>query len=278
MPICFDLEIDKKIAVLTLNRPEKYNSMIKEFWTELPEAIEKLRKERQARVLVILSEGKHFCSGMDISVFAQEDSLRNADTDRYAANEAFREHVSFLQKSFSCLEDLPFPVLVGCQGGVIGGAMDMISAADCRYATENAFFCIEEINIGMTADVGSFPRLCKQMPDGWLRELAYSGMRMGADKAKQMGFVNEIFANEEVMCSYIMELAEKIAQKNPIAITGTKRMINYARDHSIADGLDYIATWQSGMFAPEHIAESFGAKMEKRAPNYPDLLPLKKSV
>src|SRR5262249_5338728 len=164
------------------------------------------------------------------------------------------------------------------QGGCIGGAVDMTSACDIRYATADAFFQIAEINIGMTADVGTFPRLCKLIPEGWVRELAYAGRRLPAEKAREIGLVNGVFATQQEMLTYVMELAAEIASKAPVAVAGSKRMINHARDHSIADGLDYIATWQAGMFSPPHMMEAFQAKSQQRAPVFPDLSALRKKM
>jgi enoyl-CoA hydratase len=157
--------------------------------------------------------------------------------------------------------------------------VDFASACDCRYATEDAFFVIQEINLGMTADVGTFPRLCHLMPEGMVKELAYAGRRMSAKKALEMGLVNEIFPTQEAMLSHVMTLAKEIAEKSPLAVYGSKVMINYARDHSTADGLDYIATWQAGMFNPEtDMRESFVSKSEKRKPEFADLLPVRKGL
>jgi enoyl-CoA hydratase len=116
------------------------------------------------------------------------------------------------------------------------------------------------------------------MPEGWVRELAYAGRRLDAAKAKEIGLVNEVFETQDAMLAQVMELAGEIAAKSPVAVAGSKRMINYARDHSTDAALDYIATWQSGMFAPEHMMEAFQAKGQKRAPNFPDLAPLRKKL
>ena len=150
---------------------------------------------------------------------------------------------------------------------------------DMRYCSEDAFFCIQEINIGMTADVGTFPRLCHLLPQGYLRELAYSGRRLPAKRALELGLVNEIFPTQDAMLAHVMAVAKDIAEKSPLAVHGSKVMINYARDHTIADGLDYIATWQAGMYNPESdMHESFIAKQEKRPPQFTDLLPLRKGL
>jgi enoyl-CoA hydratase len=154
----------------------------------------------------------------------------------------------------------------------------MTSACDIRYCTADAYFCIQEINIAMTADVGTFPRLCRLIPQGWVRELAYTGRRLPAATAKAIGLVNEVYADHAAMMSAVMATAREIAAKNPLAVTGSKVMINYARDHSTADALDYIAVWQSGMFARSHMTEAFRAQQEKRAAEFPDLVPVRKGI
>lgn len=275
---CFDVEIEGGVAHIRLKRPEAYNSMIRPFWNELPAIVTDISDNARARCIVISSTGKHFSSGMDLSVFTSGGTTGETAADRWTAGESFRYHVHHLQHSFSCLDEARMPVLVAVQGGVIGGAVDMTSACDIRYATKDAFFCIQEINIGMTADVGTFPRLCKLIPEGWVRELAYTGRRLGAEKAKEIGLVNEVFDTHEELLAHVMQTAREIASKAPLAVAGSKVMINYARDHSIKDALDYIATWQVGMFAPPHMQETFMAKQAKREPAFPDLLPLRKGM
>ncbi len=270
---CFDVDIADKIAHIRLNRPEAMNTMVPAFWRELPEIVRDIDRNAKARVIVISSTGKHFCAGMDLAVFTGGGGAPPAD--RYTAAEALRHSAKTLQDSFTALDQARLPVLAAIQGGCIGGAVDMTSACDIRYCTADAFFCIQEINIAMTADVGTFPRLCKLIPEGWVRELAYTGRRLPAAKAKEIGLVNEVYADPDAMLDAVMATAREIASKNPIAVHGSKVMINYARDHSIADGLDYIATWQAGMYAPPHMGEAFKARAEKREPVYPDLAKLR---
>jgi enoyl-CoA hydratase len=276
---CFEVTIADKIAHVRLNRPDALNAMNRTFWNELPAIIADINDHARARVIVISSTGRHFCAGMDLSVFTDGEGVTaGGGGDRETRNEAFRHHVHHLQDTFSCLDQARVPVLVAIQGGCIGGAVDMVSACDIRWMSADGFFCIQEINIGMTADVGTFPRLCKLLPEGWMRELAYTGRRLDAAKARELGLVNEVFETHEAMMAHVMETAREIAAKAPLAVAGSKVMINYARDHTIRDGLDYIATWQTGMFAPSHMMEAFQAKAGKRAPEFPDLLPLKKSM
>jgi enoyl-CoA hydratase len=272
---CFDVSIGAGVAHIVLKRPDAFNSMVRSFWNELPAIIRDIDDNARARCIVISSTGKHFSAGMDLAVFATGGTTPEAGADRQTAGESFRRHVQSLQASFSCLDEARVPVLVAIQGGCIGGAVDMTSACDIRYATKDAFFCIQEINIGMTADVGTFPRLCKLIPEGWVRELAYTGRRLPAARAKEIGLVNEVFETHEELLAFVLETAREIASKAPLAVAGSKVMINYARDHTIKDALDYIAVWQVGMFSPAHMQEAFQAKQEKREGNFPDLLPLR---
>ncbi len=273
---CFNVSIEDGVAHIQLKRPQAMNSMIREFWNELPVIVKDIDHNARARCIVISSTGKHFSAGMDLAVFGGGgSSSQNQAQDRWISAEQQRHHVRWLQDCFGCLDDARIPVIAAIQGGCIGGAVDMTSACDIRYASADAFFCIQEINIGMTADVGTFPRLCKIIPEGWVREMAYTGRRMPAEKAKEIGWVNEILPSPEACVAHALATAREIAAKAPLAVTGSKVMINYARDHTIADGLDYIAVWQTGMFAGPHMGEAFKAKSEKREANFPDLQPLK---
>jgi len=272
---CFSVSIEDKIAHITLSRGDALNTMTKDFWNELPEIVNQIDQQALARVIVISSTGKHFSAGMDLSVFASEGAVTSSNRDRFVAAEQFRSNIRQIQSSFNCMEAARVPVLFAIQGGVIGGAMDMISAGDIRYCTQDAFFCIQEINIAMTADVGTFPRLQRYVSEGWVKEMAYGGRRLKADKAKEIGLVNDVFETHDEMMAYVMELAKEIATKNPIAVTGSKVLINYGRDHSTADTLDYIGVWNASMLAPPHMQEAFTAQAQKREPDFPDLLPLR---
>jgi enoyl-CoA hydratase len=275
---CFKISIADGIAHIVLSCPDRLNAMTRAFWSELPQIVRDIDDNARARVIVISSTGKHFTAGMDLSVFAGQDALTGGGTDRYVRAENFRHTAKRLQESFSCLEDARMPVLVAIQGGCIGGGVDFVSACDIRYTTTDAFFSIHEINIAMTADVGTFPRLCKLLPLGQVRELAYTGRRLSATKARDLGLVNEVFPDHASMMTAVMATAREIAEKNPIAVTGSKVMINHARDHTTADTLDYVAVWNMALLAPEHMTEAFTAQKEKRAARYPDLVPKVKQL
>jgi enoyl-CoA hydratase len=275
---CFDVSIADHIAHIRLNRPEKRNNMIRAFWDELPAIVEDIDHNARARVIVISSTGPHFSSGLDTSMFADASIAPGPDAERAAQLQhgaRFYEHVLHMQRSFNVLERCRLPVLAAVQGGCIGGGVDLITACDMRYATEDAFITVFEINIGMTADVGTFPRLVKLIPEGIVRELAYTGRRMPAREAQACGLVNRVFPDQATMLGEVMAIAREIASKAPLAVYGTKRMINYARDHSTADGLDYIGIWNASMLQKQEIQEAIKANAEKRPGEFVELPVLK---
>jgi enoyl-CoA hydratase len=269
---CFDVDISDSVAHVRLSRPDELNTMTPDFWRELPEIVTGISNEATARVVVISSSGKHFSAGMDLSVFLGGE-LGGQEAEAGRRHARLRSNAKVLQWSFTALEKARVPVIAAVQGGVIGGAVDLVTACDLRYASADAFFCVQEINIGMTADVGTLQRLGKVVPEGFAREMAYTGRRYPAQRAYDVGLVQQVFPDQDTLVAGALETAREIASKSPLAIWGTKVAMNYARDHSVDDGLDQIATWQSGMFQPDDMMEAFQAKSEKRAPVFPDLLP-----
>lgn len=272
MTDCFDVTLEDHVAHVRLCRPEAYNTMVPEFWSDLPRIVRELDEAGDARVVVLSSTGKHFCAGMDLSVFTG-----GGLSDDSGVQEAGRRRahlwmmVQKLQDSFTALEQVRMPVLAAVQGGCIGGAVDMVTAADMRYCTEDAFFCIQEINLGMTADVGTLQRLPKLIPEGIAREYAYTGARMPAEEALRHGLVNRVYPDHEALLAGVTEVARQIATRSPLAVWGTKEMVNFARDHSVADSLRYMAGWQSGMFQPADMVEEMTAKAEGRDPRFEGL-------
>ncbi len=270
----FEVSIEQHVAHVQLCRPDALNSMNVDFWLELPVCVKALDARGDVRVIVVSSTGKHFSAGMDLGVFSNTKSVpMTGDPGRMGEN--LRRVVMQLQASLSALEEVRIPVLTAIQGGCIGGALDMVCASDSRYCTQDAYFTIKETELGMTADVGTLQRLPKLMPQGVVRELAYTGRKLSAQEAKSLGFVNEVYDSHEALLDGVMTIAQRIAQNSPLAVAGCKEMLNYSRDHSVEDSLKYMATWQSGMFRPNDMMKTFAAKASGAKPEFENIWPVK---
>jgi len=245
---CFELDSEGGVAHLKLARPERRNAMTAAFWQELPQIVRGL----DARVLVLSSTGPHFCAGLDVSMFATSALT----TESVAARKVFRQKLEELQASLNCLAEAPFPVIAAVQGGCIGGGVDMATACCLRYATRDAYFVIQEINLGMMADVGTFNRMPKQLPEAVVRELGYTGDRLSAERAERLGFVNGLFENHEQLVAGVLAVAKRIASKAPVAIAATKQMISFTRDHSVAESFAYLNALQPAIFDIEEIKKA----------------------
>ncbi len=268
---CFELTIDQHIAHLVMNRPDRMNALDMTLWRELDEVLQQLHQGNQARVLMISSTGKHFSAGMSLDAFGGSVSMDDQSAEGRAA---IFDMLGGLQSTFTRLETLRIPVIVAIQGGCIGGAVDMVTAACLRYASADSFFCIQEINVGMVADVGTLQRLPKLMPMAVVKELAYTGRRLSADKAMQYGLVNEVLPDAAAALAAAMKAAAEIASKPPVAIWGTKQALNYARDHSVDDALKQMGWLQSGIWSNRHVKEAITAFQQKQAAHFPELAPL----
>jgi len=268
---CFTLTLEGRVAHLVLSRPGALNTMHPTFWRELDDVLGRLHREGAARALVISSTGKHFSAGMALETFGGDIAMDDQSPEGRAA---VFDLLADMQATFTRLETLRIPVIAAIQGGCIGGAVDMVTACCIRYATADAFFCIQEINIGMVADVGTLQRLPKLVPLGIVKELAYTGRRLPAQKALGYGLVNEVFETQDAMVAAALKCAGEIAAKPPVAIWGTKQVIHYARDHSVDDALKQMGWIQGAIWSNAHVRESVSAMKEKRAGEFPDLAPL----
>lgn len=261
------LSVDAHVATVTLNRPDKANSMNAAMWQELQACFEWLDESDAVRAVVLAGEGRHFCAGLDLGMF---EGLHGASGDPARRGEAFRRNVLRMQDNLTALERCRKPVLAAIHSTCIGGGIDLVCCADMRYAAEDAWFSVREVDIGMVADVGTLQRLPKLIPDGMARELAYTGRSMDAEEAREVGFINRVFENREVMLREVTALARTIAAKSPLVVRGTKEMLLYSRDHSVAEGLNYIATWNAGMMSLRDLEEGITAQAEKRPAHYED--------
>ena len=272
-PTCFSLTTTDHVAHLVLNCPATFNTMHPTFWRELDAVLVQLHQAGDARALVVSSTGKHFSAGMALEVFSGATAMDDQSPEGRAA---IFDLLGDMQSTFTRLENLRIPVIAAIQGGCIGGAVDMVTAACIRYATQDAFFCIQEINIGMVADVGTLQRLPKLIPLGIAKEMAYTGRRLGAQRALQCGLVNEVFDSHEALLAGALQCAREIAAKPPVAIWGTKQALNYARDHSVEDSLRQMGWLQGAIWSNQHVRESVAALQGRRAGQFASLAPLRR--
>ena len=274
----FKYTSEEGVGHLILDKGEDLNKMTMNFWYELPRILDEIEKDASLRVLILSSTGKHFCAGMDLKNFGTlgNDAEKKTNVpDKARIGESLYRVAKELQDMLSKLEKLRIPVLAGIQGGCIGGGLDLVTAADMRFASKDAFFCIQEVNIGMAADIGTLQRLPRVIPEGKVRELAYTGRRMPAEEALETGLVNKVYENHEEMVSGLKEMAAVIASKSPLAVYGTKAILNFSRDHTIAEGLEYNALWSGAMLPQEDMAEAMMSNLEKRNPEFKDMQEIK---
>lgn len=272
----FSLHLDRPtgIATLELNRPERMNTFTPAFFPALRDAVQGLSDTGHTRVLVIRSTGKHFSAGMSLDVFDGGLDLLNPATARTRL--AFQDSLRRLMACADVLEDARFPTLCAIQGGCIGGALDLAAACDLRVCSADAFFVVQEINIGMVADLGVLQRLPKIMAPGVVRELAYTGERLGAERALTHGLVNAVLPDSEALHAHAQQLALTIASKSPLAVSGSKRALNYARDHGTAEALEQMTLLQSAIFDPDEMNTAIQAWKTKRGAEFAALAPIAK--
>ena len=234
-----------KIAQVILNRPDKKNALLPDFWKEFPRKIKSISDEGSYRAIILSGEGADFCAGMDLSVFAANPKL---NTDSTYQRERIFHLIALIQDAISTLERCRVPVIAAIQGRCLGAGLDIVSACDLRFSTDTASFRIEETNVGIMADLGSLQRLTKLMPEAVVKEMAFSGETLSAQRAYEIGFVNKTYSDAETLEKGVFETAERIAAMAPLVISSSKRCINYARDHSTADSLEQGALLQSAIF------------------------------
>lgn len=265
----FKVESENKIARVAFNRPEKANAMNMEAWTEMQSIFETLSTADQVRVIILCGEGKHFCSGIDLELLMSVSGLMDIPCPGKRA-EKIRALILILQRTITAIEKCSKPVLAAIHSGCIGGGVDIATACDMRYCSEDAYFTVKEIDLGMVADIGTLQRLPKIIAPGLAAEMAYTGRKVSGPEAKSMGLVNHCYASKEEMMENVMQIAATIAEKSPVSIRGIKEVLRYTRDHSVEDALNYISVWNAGMLLSNDLKEAFMAAMQKRRPEFED--------
>lgn len=262
------LDIEDAIATVCLNRPDKANAMNAPMWQELQDCFEWLDRESSVRVVILAANGKHFCSGIDLALFSEVAG--DPDQEQGRKSEDLRQLILRLQGNLSAIERCRKPVLAAIHSSCIGGGVDMVSCCDMRYCTEQAFFSIKEIDLAMTADVGTLQRLPHIIGRGVMNEIAFTGRKLEATEAQAIGMVNKVFPDADSLMAGVREVAAAIAAKSPLAIRGTKEMLLYTRDHPVSEGLNYMATWNAGMLSSADVMQAVEASLKGETPRFDD--------
>lgn len=265
----FEVSIADQVATVAFNRPTKANAMNEQAWKELEAIFLALDQTPEVRAIVLAGNGKHFCAGIDVMLLMQinQQTQGNCEGRR---RERILGIVKELQAPVLAIENCRKPVLAAIQGACIGAGVDIITACDMRYATKDAKFSVREIDMGMVADLGTLQRLPRLIPDGMARELSFTGRNFSGEEALQMGLVNAVADDAAGVLAHAQSIAKEIATKSPLSIRGTKQIMNYSRDHSIAEGLDNIALWNAAMLISDDLAKAIQGYMTKSKPTFVD--------
>lgn len=264
------LEIADHVAQLKLTRGEALNTMNAAFWTEMIEAFDAIAADGSVRAVVLSSTGRHFTAGLDLQ-WAAADGLANRGGETARNREYFRRKVLKMQESFNVIDRCRVPVIAVVQGGCIGGGVDLTTACDIRIGTADCFFTIQEISVGIVADVGTLQRIPTLLPQGLIRELAYTGRRFGAEEALRHGFLNSVHASQEAALAAALAMARDIAGKSPMAIAGVKQVLNQGRGRTVEEGLEYVALWNAAMLPGEDSEIAIRAQMTRQKAEFQNL-------
>jgi enoyl-CoA hydratase len=256
-----EVRIEQGVARVELARPDKLNAMDGDMFAAIGDAFRGLGRDPEVRAVLLSGQGRHFTAGLDLE-YASRQFPPSEDPGRAA--EARLRHVEWLQDSFSAVEAARAPVIAVVNGGCIGAGVDLASACDLRVASADAFFQVAEVDVAITADLGTLQRLGHLIPHGVLRELTFTGRRMGAEEAARYGLVNRVAADREAALAAGLELARAIAAKSPLAVAGAKRSLNYSRGRTVEEGLRDVALWNSAALVSADLREAVEARLAKR--------------
>ncbi|XP_041354116.1 delta(3,5)-Delta(2,4)-dienoyl-CoA isomerase, mitochondrial-like isoform X2 [Gigantopelta aegis] len=260
------------VVQVELSRPEKRNAMNTAFWREMVECFNYLSDDTDCRVVVVSAAGKMFTAGIDLTDL--DGLVGTLQSKMDVGRKAFvaKKTIKAYQETFSVIEKCPKPVIAAIHNACIGGGIDMTSACDIRYCSQDAWFQIKEIDVGLAADVGTLQRFPKIVGnDSLTRELAYTARKFYADEAKQMGFISRIFPDKETMVQSALDVASLIASKSPVAVQGTKVSLVFSRDHSVPEGLEHIAMWNQAMLQSEDLMKAAMAQVQKKKATFSKL-------
>lgn len=256
---------DGAVAHVELARADKLNAMDGAMFAAIGDTFRRVGREPAVRAILLSGQGRHFTAGLDLD-YAASQFPPASDPGRAA--EARLRHIEWLQEAFNAVEQARVPVIAAIHAGCVGAGVDIASACDLRVASADAFFQVAEVDVAITADLGTLQRLTHLIPHGVVRELTYTGRRMGADEAARHGLVNTIAADREAAIAAGMALARTIAAKSPLAIAGAKRSLNYSRGRPVEEGLRDVALWNAGALVSADLHEAVKARLGKTQPEF----------
>jgi len=259
------VRVEDGVGHVELARPDKLNAMDRDMFAAIGDAFRTLGRDPGARAILLSGQGKHFTAGLDLE-YASRQFPPSDDPGRAA--EARLRHIEWLQDAFGALEAARPPVIAAVHGGCVGAGVDLVGACDLRVASADAFFQVAEVDVAITADLGTLQRLGHLIPHGLLRELAYTGRRMGAEEAARHGFVNRVEADREAAIAAGLELARTIAAKSPLAVAGAKRSLNHSRGRPVEEGLRDVALWNAAALVSADLTEAVQARLARREASF----------
>jgi enoyl-CoA hydratase len=262
------IRIDRQghVAEVVLNNPAKLNAMAPKFFDEVKAAFEELDADDTVRAIVLWAEGRLFTAGLDLVAAAGTLMGGGADLTPVQKARRFYNEVKHLQSCFTAAEKCRKPVIAAVHGHCIGGGVDLVTACDIRVCTADATFSIYETKIAIVADVGTLQRISRVVGPGMAREMGYTGKRLTADRALRCGMVNEVYPDKDALLEGARAMAQEIAANSPLAVQGTKQVLQYSEQHNLEDGLEYIAQYNAAHLVSNDLTEAISAFMEKRPP------------
>src|SRR5687767_1807509 len=257
--------VERGVAHVELARPDKFNAMDHEMFAAIGETFRRLGADPSVRAILLSGRGRHFTAGLDLQ-YAASQFPPSDDPGRAA--EARLRHIGWLQDAFTAAEQARPPVIAAIHGGCIGAGVDLASACDLRVASADAFFQVAEVDVAITADLGTLQRLGFLLPHGVVRELTFTGRRMAAEEAARYALVNRVEADREAALAAALELARDIAAKSPLAVAGAKRSLNHSRGRPVEEGLRDVALWNAAALVSNDLTEAVRARLAKAEPKF----------
>jgi enoyl-CoA hydratase/carnithine racemase len=258
------IAIDGHVATVWLDRPDKLNAMNLPMWNDLPRAIGALGTDADVRVVIIAGKGRAFTAGIDLEALVMVGSGLEGNSE-VAKRQALYQLIKKLQHTMTSIADCPKPVIAAVHGHCVGAGVDLITACDIRFASPDATFSVRETKLGMVADVGTMQRLPKVVAPGYVAELAFTGKDFSAQRAREIGLVNDV---HDDVHQAALDLAEEIAANSPLAVQGAKAVLKAGENRSIEEALDYMAVWNAAFLQSNDLQEAMLAHLEKRPPEF----------